>query len=98
MPRDDRGPFFIEPDANRFKRPKSVLYDIRHYSRVYGFMTASLPFHSFLIPGQHVAHPEHPEWGMGQVQSATGRRVVVMFPHAGKVAIDAMVIQLTVVD
>ncbi|RBM05413.1 DUF3553 domain-containing protein [Novacetimonas cocois] len=61
-------------------------------------MTASSPFCSFLVPGQYVSHPDHPEWGRGQVQSATGRRVVVMFSHAGKVAIDAMVVQLTVLD
>ena len=35
-------------------------------------------------PGDLVRHPEHPEWGLGQVQSAVGSRVTVNFRHAGK--------------
>ncbi|MBV1829394.1 DUF3553 domain-containing protein [Komagataeibacter sp. AV436] len=53
------------------------------------------PFRSFLVPGQLVRHPDHPEWGDGAVQSAIGARVTVMFPHAGKVMVNAMVVQLT---
>ncbi len=36
-------------------------------------------------PGAYVRHPKQPEWGLGQVQSAIGNRVTVMFEHAGKV-------------
>jgi hypothetical protein len=39
-------------------------------------------------PGVYVRHPKKPEWGQGQVQSAIGDRVTVMFEHAGKVVID----------
>jgi hypothetical protein len=39
-------------------------------------------------PGAYVRHPKKPEWGFGQVQSAIGTRVTVMFEHAGKVLIN----------
>ena len=48
-------------------------------------------------PGQYVRHPQKPEWGLGQVQSAIGHRVTVMFEHAGKVLIDTSVVMLEVV-
>lgn len=35
-------------------------------------------------PGQIVRHPDRPDWGPGQVQSAIGPRVTVMFREAGK--------------
>lgn len=35
-------------------------------------------------PGEYVTLPACPEWGIGQVQSAIGERVVVMFEEAGK--------------
>lgn len=47
-----------------------------------------------LAPGVFVRHPTHPEWGLGQVQSAIGARVTVNFEHAGKVLINADVIAL----
>ncbi len=43
---------------------------------------------SVLEPGFLVRHPDHPEWGVGQVQSNIPGRVTVMFEHAGKVVID----------
>ena len=54
-------------------------------------------FRSFLEPGQWVRHPDHPEWGIGQVQSAVAHRVTVNFEHMGKVALDARIVSLTVV-
>jgi len=42
----------------------------------------------FLEPGDLVRHPERPDWGLGQVQSAIGARITVNFEHAGKVVID----------
>jgi hypothetical protein len=39
-------------------------------------------------PGAYVRHPKKPEWGLGQVQSAIGERVTVMFEHAGKMLIN----------
>ena len=38
-------------------------------------------------PGTFVRHPDRPDWGLGQVQSVTGRRVTVNFEGAGKVLI-----------
>lgn len=40
-----------------------------------------------LVPGAFVRHPGRPDWGLGQVQSVTGRRVTVNFEGAGKVLI-----------
>ena len=42
-----------------------------------------------LVPGSIVRHPDQPDWGLGQVQSAIGERVTVNFEHAGNVVIDA---------
>lgn len=51
-----------------------------------------------LVPGAWVRHPDRPDWGLGQVQSAIRNRITVNFEHAGKVLIDSDVIALTVVD
>ncbi|HVM84730.1 MAG TPA: DUF3553 domain-containing protein [Candidatus Binatia bacterium] len=40
-----------------------------------------------LTPGTFVRHPDRPDWGLGQIQSVTGRRVTVNFEGAGKVLI-----------
>ncbi|MDE1897361.1 MAG: DUF3553 domain-containing protein [Rhodospirillales bacterium] len=45
-------------------------------------------------PGQYVRHPGRPDWGLGQVQSATGKRVTVNFENAGKVLVDTSVVIL----
>ena len=50
-----------------------------------------------LTPGTLVRHPQRPEWGLGQVQSAIGHRVTVNFEHQGKVLIDARHVRLEVV-
>src|SRR5690554_1984700 len=47
-----------------------------------------------LAPGALVRHPDAPEWGLGQVQSAIGARVTVNFEHRGKVLIDARQVTL----
>ena len=39
-------------------------------------------------PGMLVRHPNRPDWGLGQVQSAVGGRVTVNFDHAGKVVMN----------
>ncbi|NQV81039.1 MAG: DUF3553 domain-containing protein [Alphaproteobacteria bacterium] len=51
-----------------------------------------------LEPGAYVRHPDRPDWGIGQVQSAVGMRVTVNFQHAGKQLINIEVITLTVLD
>jgi hypothetical protein len=51
-----------------------------------------------LVPGALVRNPAHPDWGLGQVQSAIGNRVTVNFEHAGKLLINTAVVSLDVVD
>lgn len=43
---------------------------------------------NLLEPGMLVRHPNQPDWGLGQVQSAVGAKVTVNFEHTGKVVID----------
>ena len=47
-------------------------------------------------PGMHVRHPTEPDWGLGQVQSVVGERITVNFEHAGKVLINARLIDLII--
>ncbi len=51
-----------------------------------------------LTPGTLVRHPREPGWGIGRVQSAIGDRVTVNFENAGKVLIDAAVVELIPVE
>ncbi|MEE8143836.1 MAG: DUF3553 domain-containing protein [Kiloniellales bacterium] len=51
-----------------------------------------------LVPGMRVRHPDQPDWGIGQVQSAIGHRVTVNFEHAGKVLINSEKVTLTIVE
>jgi hypothetical protein len=53
-------------------------------------------FSAFIEPGQFVRHPQRPEWGVGQVQSAIAERVTVNFENAGKVLINARVVTLEI--
>ena len=45
-----------------------------------------------------VLHPDRPDWGVGQVQSAIGDRVTINFEHAGKVLVNAAIVSLRVLD
>lgn len=47
-----------------------------------------------LVPGHFVRHPDHPEWGLGQIQSAIGDRITVNFEHTGKLLINAGIVKL----
>jgi hypothetical protein len=49
-------------------------------------------------PGDYVRHPKKPDWGLGQVQTAIGTRVTVMFENAGKVVVDTSIVVLDRVD
>jgi Protein of unknown function (DUF3553) len=49
-------------------------------------------------PGDYVRHPKKPDWGLGQVQTAIGTRVTVMFENAGKVVMDTGIVVLDRVD
>ena len=53
---------------------------------------------SLIEPGMRVMHPDRPDWGVGQVQSAIGDRVTVNFEHAGKVLVNAAVVALVILD
>ena len=45
-------------------------------------------------PGMLVRHPQQPDWGLGQVQSAIGHKISVTFEHGGKRVINVLVIAL----
>lgn len=45
-----------------------------------------------------VRHPDRLDWGDGQVQSVIGDRVTVNFPGAGKVLINAAVVELAILE
>ncbi len=51
---------------------------------------------SHIEPGMRVRHPSRPDWGEGQVQSVIGDRVTVNFTEAGKVLINAAVVDLLI--
>jgi len=51
-----------------------------------------------ITPGLWVRHPDRPDWGLGQVQSAIGARVTVNFEHAGKVLINTALVMLEPVE
>ena len=59
-------------------------------------MTGSRSSWSTIEPGQWVRHPDRPEWGEGQVQSAIGPRITVNFEHQGKVLINAALVELDI--
>ncbi len=48
-------------------------------------------------PGMLVVHPEHPEWGTGQVQSNIGGKLTVNFRDEGKIVIDSARVSLRAV-
>jgi len=52
----------------------------------------------FLTPGQLVAHPKEPEWGIGQVQSVIDGKITVNFEQQGKVVINGSVVELDLVN
>lgn len=53
---------------------------------------------SLYEPGMIVAHPDQPDWGLGQVQSSVGGKVTVNFQEVGKVVIDEANVALRVVS
>ena len=52
----------------------------------------------YLVPGAMVRHPNQPDWGVGQVQSAVGHRVTVNFENAGKQLINTKVVKLVAAE
>ena len=51
-----------------------------------------------LVPGAVVRNPNHPEWGLGQVQSVIGGRATVNWENQGKTLINTAVVDLDVVE
>lgn len=47
------------------------------------------------VPGDFLRHPQHPEWGLGQVQSVTGSRIIANFEHSGKLLLDGSAVVLS---
>jgi len=60
--------------------------------------TLEMPLFGAYLPGTYVRHPDRPEWGLGQIQSAVGHRVTVNFEHAGKVLVITDHIDLRIID
>ena len=56
------------------------------------------PGNALLSPGDFVRHADQPDWGLGQIQSIAGHRITVNFEHAGKVLINAAVVDLQVLE
>lgn len=53
---------------------------------------------SLIEPGMRVRHPDRPDWGDGQVQSVVGDRITVNFENAGKLLINAALVELEVLE
>ena len=49
-----------------------------------------------LVPGVFVRHPDRPDWGLGQVQSAINGRITVNFENQGKQLINTEVVALVI--
>ncbi|MEX0282723.1 MAG: DUF3553 domain-containing protein [Arenibacterium sp.] len=49
---------------------------------------------AILAPGMMVRHPDHPEWGLGQVQSNISGKITVNFREHGKLVIDGSRVEL----
>ena len=49
---------------------------------------------AILAPGMLVCHPDHQDWGTGQVQSNINSRLTVNFRNEGKIVIDSTRIAL----
>jgi len=54
-------------------------------------------FNAIYSPGMLVRHPDHPDWGTGQVQSNVHGKITVNFPEEGKVVIDSAHVALVAV-
>jgi len=52
---------------------------------------------SVYVPGTLVRHPDHPEWGVGMVQTAINNKITVNFEEQGKVVLDGNSVKLEVV-
>jgi len=50
------------------------------------------------VPGVLVRHPQHEDWGVGQVQSAIDNRITVNFDNRGKEVINGDVISLILLE
>ncbi len=50
---------------------------------------------AILTPGMFVRHPQHPDWGVGQVQSNIDGKLTVNFRSEGKMVIDSFRVGLT---
>lgn len=53
---------------------------------------------TLLVPGAWVRHPDHPDWGEGQVQSSINGRATVNFEERGKVVINTEIVALKIVN
>ena len=49
---------------------------------------------AILAPGRSATHPDHPEWGTGQVQSNAACKITLNFPVQGKVVFNGAQVAL----
>ena len=68
------------------------------YFAVYSYAMDKHTQTSFFAPGDWISLPEHPEWGLGQVQSVLGTRLTASFENAGKQALNSDAIILVPVE
>jgi hypothetical protein len=52
---------------------------------------------AILEPGMLVRHPDHPDWGVGQVQLNIGGKITVNFRETGKMVLDGAHVMLMIV-
>ena len=65
------------------------MYKRQGWGQATGYSCFGGKMRNLLEPGMLVRHPQRPDWGLGQVQSAVGAKVTVNFEHAGKVVVDS---------
>ncbi|MEP1327824.1 MULTISPECIES: DUF3553 domain-containing protein [Rhodobacterales] len=57
-----------------------------------------IDLNAILTPGMLVKHPDHPEWGPGQVQSNAGGKITVNFRDQGKLVFAGAMVPLILVN
>ena len=80
-------------DARSYERGQGMGFRIHINLKLYHiFLQQSIgdmsELNAIFTPGMRARHPDHPEWGTGQVQSNIGGKITVNFPEEGKVVID----------
>ena len=51
-----------------------------------------------LVPGSFVVNPKEEHWGIGQIQSAIGKKVTVNFENMGKIVLNTEFVELDLIN